>query len=146
MQLGANKGSISQKVFTVELQASTLAQVKNHVPVDRTGVRSAIFGIGLTYGQMHRPPYLLVKQDIHAGLLNPRIRPDAQLAQKPRTVVRLKRCLENVLTLVSGRLHHGTILERERDAAHHPSAVQGRQVEQDGAIRAGLHWRSKYLP
>src|SRR5829696_1320441 len=83
-----HEAPILEQRRAVGAQAAALPQVADHVPVDGRLVRPARLGIGATDREMDRAADLLVEQDRADRAVDPEVRPDADLPEPGRAVVR----------------------------------------------------------
>src|SRR5215217_2578410 len=128
------EAAVDLEVLAVDRDAPALAQVADHVPVDRRVVHAAGFGIRLADGHVDRAADLLVEQDLARAGGDPVVRSDAELAQAACAVVGVEHLDQVALALRRRGVHDLAALEAELHAGDLASAVDGREAEGDLAL------------
>src|SRR5215213_3902077 len=95
----------------VRVQCSALAQVADEVGVHARLVLAAGLRVGAAYGEVDRPPELLVEKDVRAGPTDAVVGPYPELPEVPGPGVDVEKAHQVLLALLRARLDDPAVLE-----------------------------------
>src|SRR5437870_13536855 len=102
--------------LAIGVDLAVLAQVADHVPVQRRLVGAAELLERGTERDVHRPADLLVEERVAGEAVDLVVEPERNLAEPARTVVEVEHRVEERRALASLGLHDPALLEAKPDA------------------------------
>src|SRR3954471_23252219 len=134
------------QLLAVDGDRATLAEVADEVPVDGRLVHPAALRIARADRHVHGAAELLIEQHLLGRLGDPVVRPDAELAEAPGSLVGVEHLVQVLLSPFGARVDDLAVLEAEPHAGHLAAAVHGGEREAHLAVHAVLDRTREELP
>src|SRR4051794_18640188 len=127
------------QLLAVDGDRAPLAEVAHEVPVARRLVPPAALRIARADRHVHGAAELLIEQHLLGRLGDPVVRPDAELAEAPGSLVGVEHLVEVLLAAIGARVDDLAILEPDPPPGALAASVDGREREAPLAVHAVLH-------
>src|SRR5215211_3436699 len=138
--------AVSLQLLAVHRDRAALAQVADHVPVDRRVVAAAGLGIAHADREVHGAADLLVEQDLLGAGGDAVVRADPELAEALGAVIGVEHLVQEGLAALGRGVHDLASIEAQLDPRHLAAAVGGRERVADLPLHRVLHRTREELP